>query len=534
MAVYPTFSVGVAQGLFGTKYPPQYLSIGTDPGNWGFGISQYPAPFRSFSQAIGDSTNLLGPYCRQLGGEAGRLIISTLSDDSLGELGYVRQCWYGFNDGPNATDQNGNLYPSKSDWWGSSKTYVIYVLDLMTEGHPVIPVEVAIGSVSPNGESGWNPFTPAYNIFNGLSAVFPLDIGDCGSGSGSGLPQYPFGDIGWSIFGLPSSLIGGLSGVFKGALDELVNDARNVGVSTDSPAANGGAYSPSNLATTLANLLETKKTQAADLLSKLSDWLLEDNGIVRFKTLTDLITAIDDAADLFINGFYLPNLKYASDINNPLYGVGLSSLNPYIWRPSDEVQQRFAGYLLNNVNGSPQNKLGFAAGHPEGYVPETTSINPLTGRDDMVWKLTLLNRGGGKSTTNPNGTVGAWIDRNRNEFVIPETYGFGRGGSIETSDGIINTIQQTFGTQVANSAATFLDMSPGNSFFVATILPILELERLGRVNKEVRGEPVNPVTNLDGLNNTYFDVRISAENLKKGNPSVYNYLVNNGQLTAVP
>jgi hypothetical protein len=533
MAVYSSFSVGAAQGLFGTKYPPQYVDIGTSSGSWSFGILTYPAPFRSFSQAIGDATNLLGPYCRQLGGESGRLVISTLNDSSLGSLGYVQQCWYDFNDGPNATDPSGNLYPSKANWWGSSKTYVINVLDLMTEGHPVIPVEVAISSSGSDGEDSWRPFTPAYNIFNGLSAAFPLDLGNCGTGSKSGLPKYPFGDIGWTIFGIPSSLISALTGPVEDALRALANAARSIGVDNDSPVANGNQYSPSNLSTTISNLLETKKQQAEDFLDKLLDYLLEDNGIVKFKTMTDIITAVDEAADLFINGYYFPNLNYGKTLSNR-FNRGESSLNPYNWRPSDEIQQLFAQYLLNNVNGSPQSKFGFANGHLEGYVPETTPINPNTGRDDMIWKLTLLNRGGGKTSTNPIGGNGAYVDKNTNEFVIPETYGFGRGGSIETSDNILNKIQQTFGAQVANSMGTLLDMSPGNSIFIVTILPIVELERLGRVNKESRGQAVNPVTNLDGLNDTYFDLRISAENLKKGNPTVYNYLVNSNQITAIP
>lgn len=533
MAVYSPFPVGTAQGLFGTKYPPQYLSIGTDKNSWNFGILQYPAPFRSFVQATNDATQRLGPYCRQLGGEAGRIIVSTLSGDSFGQIGYVQQCWFGFNDGPNATDPNGVLYPSKSEWWNSSKTYVVYVLDLMTEGYPLIPVEVAIESVNPTGESGWNPFTPAYNIFNGLSAVFPLDAGDCGTNSGSGLPFYPFPDIGWSIFGLPSSIIGGLDGPIRDAIENLSNQLRNSGNEDDTPAADDEPYSPDNLAETISNLLEAKKQQATTLLGDLLNWLLEDNGVVRFKTFSDIITAIDEAADLFINGFYLPNLRYGPELNNPLYGTGLSSLNPFKWRPSDEIQQRWAGYLLNNADGSPQNPPP-GADSLEGYVPATTPDDPETGRTDMIWKLTLLNRGGGKSSTNPSGTIGAWVDTDTNEFVIPETYGFGRGGSIETSDGIINAIEETFGTQVANSAATFLDMSPGNAIFVATVLPILELERLGRINKKLNGEEVNPVTNLDGLNDTFFDVRISAENLKKGNPAVYNYLVDNDLMEAVP
>lgn len=531
MAVYSPFSVGTAQGLFGTKYPPQYISIGNDPSSWSFGILQYPAPFRSFVQATNDSTQNLGQYCRQLGGESGRLIVSTLPDSSFGQLGYVQQCWYGFDDGPNATDQNGNLYPSKAEWWnGYAKTYVIYVLDLMTDSHPMIPVEVAIGSDGPESDDRWSPFTPAYNIFNGLSAILPLDYGDCGATSGSNAPTYPFEDVGWTLDGLPSPLLAILSGPLKGVLNQLIDSFPGSGPPDGSPAAPGGPYSPDNIDTTLTNLLDTKTTQAADLLDNLTDWLLEDNGVVRFKTLADFIMTLGAASEVFIDGFYLPNLRYGEGTS---YAKGLDVLNPYNWRPSDDIQQRFASYLLNNVDGTPFEGPE-EAGPLEGYIPLTTPNNPQTGRGDLAWKLTLLNRGGGATNTNPIGGIGAWIDTNTNEFVIPETYGFARGGSVESVDNIIQSIEDTFGNQVADSAGVFFDMFPATPFFVAAVVPIIDLERLGRMNKEIREEEVNPVTNLDGLNTTYIDVRISAENLKEGNPEVYNYLVNSGQLNPVP
>ena len=65
------------------------------------------------------------------------------------------------------------------------------------------------------------------------------------------------------------------------------------------------------------------------------------------------------------------------------------------------------------------------------------------------------------------------------------------------------------------------------------------LEAGGRLIKAKKGESVHPVTNLDAYDDTKFQIRISAKNLKATNPTMYNYLVNTGdangnKFTAVP
>ena len=56
--------------------------------------------------------------------------------------------------------------------------------------------------------------------------------------------------------------------------------------------------------------------------------------------------------------------------------------------------------------------------------------------------------------------------------------------------------------------------------------------------KKKKGEALGS-TNLDGFDDCKFEIRISAKNMKQGNPAMYNYLLNTGdgsgnKFTAVP
>ena len=70
-------------------------------------------------------------------------------------------------------------------------------------------------------------------------------------------------------------------------------------------------------------------------------------------------------------------------------------------------------------------------------------------------------------------------------------------------------------------------MDPAARFFVGTIGPVVRLELTGRAIKKERGEAIGP-TNLDAYRTTVIDVAISAENMKEGNPTLYNYLTTVG------
>ena len=81
-------------------------------------------------------------------------------------------------------------------------------------------------------------------------------------------------------------------------------------------------------------------------------------------------------------------------------------------------------------------------------------------------------------------------------------------------------------------------MSPSNTVFVITVVPILILENAGKIIRISKGG-VPGATNLDAYETTKFETRISAKNMKAGNLPMYNYLVNTGdangnKFTAVP
>jgi hypothetical protein len=190
MAVYSTIQVGDKQPnpfLGFDFYAPTNGNIGANPNSWSFGdSSNYVSPFVSWSQQIVNATNDLGPYARKQNGISGRLIISTMSP-TLGELGFVQQCWYGFDDTPYNTDNGtatGNRFSSKAEWWDKEviKTKVC-VNDLMTEGHPSILVDVAVGVVDKLDQDFWQPDLTVDNIFKKIGNLLSggsENIGPCG------------------------------------------------------------------------------------------------------------------------------------------------------------------------------------------------------------------------------------------------------------------------------------------------------------------------------------------------------------------
>jgi len=125
------------------------MEITTDEESLLFGNSSgYPSPFTSFSQQLVNSNNYLGAYA-MFGGIAGRLIIIP-SGAYSGELGFICQDWYGFNDGSYAKDANGDLYPTKTQWWDTCLKSEMTVRFLPLSSRPLVKVMVATKSFSDN------------------------------------------------------------------------------------------------------------------------------------------------------------------------------------------------------------------------------------------------------------------------------------------------------------------------------------------------------------------------------------------------
>ena len=543
-----SIAVGAAQS-FGASYAPRRTNMGTTTGNWSYGYGSYPAPYRSFSQNLINSNFILGPYARRLDGVAGRIKVSMQA--AFGELGFAQQCWYDFPRGSN-DKVNGVLQETNKVWWDTevSRKYWIRVYNLNDDNAPLIWVQVAI-----DGGGGNNPPLSMHDVSNGPlqgdcirhiraahnlygGQVNPLQLytgiaGNCGIKSDTlsslAIP-YDAGHGGWlpDVSFLENGGFAGCPWVLdpNGEAEEELGNIYN-GLNGTQQASAGATCSDANRANSLLGALNDHLAKVKDFLDKLRTWAYAEavketaDRNAAIKATLELFAAAPMAASLMINAWWLPNLrKYGSGS-----GVTGTASNPYVWRPPNHVQERWAGYMKTHVSGS---------GAPDGsdfraYIPTSTPFKTGTSEFDWGWFLTLLNRG--DTTTVPV------VDPSTNEYVFHENYGFGRGGSVQSSEPFVQWVEGIFGTQTANSVGAILDMSPATPFFYTfRIMDVLEAG--GRMIKIKKGETPG-LTNIDAYDTTTFQIRISAKNLKAGNPEMYNYLVNTGdangnKLTAIP
>ncbi len=543
--------VGGAQ-TFGQAWAPCNGDIGTVSSNWLYGGGcAYPAPYRSFQQNLVNGNNYLGPYCRRLDGVAGRLKISISA--AIGEIGFAQQCWYDYPRGAN-DKVNNVLADTNKVWWDTkvSRKYWIQVYNLNDDNAGLIWVQVAISagttaypvlnmhdvSNGPLQGDCIRYIRAGHNLYGGQ--VNPLQLytgisGNCAlksdtlsalaiptaTGQGGWLPDVSFLENG-SFAGAGWCLAGdGEAATAAGIIYNSLN--------TSQQTSAGDYFSNANRANNFASALAAHLAEVKDFLDKIADWSYataasqasaRNDAIAIF---LELMAAAPMAARLMIDAWWLPNFR--KHVNNQFNLPDGTVSNPYKWRPPNHVQQRWAGHMLAHpTTGAP---IGTDF---KDYIPQTTPNKSGTNESDWGWHLTLLNRG--DTTSVP------YVDPATNEFVFAENYGFGRGGSISSTDPFLNWVDNNFGTQTGDSVGALLDMSPANSFFIATVIPIVALEAGGRLIKVKKGETPG-ATNLDGYDTTKFEIRISARNMKAGNSAMYNYLLNTGdangnKFTAVP
>ncbi len=549
-----SIAVGGAQ-TFGQSYAPSTANITTSTSNWYYGGGQsYPAPYRSFQQNLINANWILGPYARRLDGVAGRIKISTQA--AFGELGFAQQCWYDYPRGAN-DKVGGVLADTNKVWWDTkvSQKYWMRVYDLNDDNAPLIWVQVAI-----NGGSSSNPsldmhndnngplqgecirhIRAAHNLYGGQTNPIQLYTGvpaTCGLKtdvlSALAIPYYD-DQAGWlpDVSFLENGGFAGMGWCLAGD-GEAATEAGAIynGLSGSEQAAAGSTFSDANRANKFLGALNDHLSKVKDFLDKLSDWAYSEaakqqaDRNAAIKATLELLGAAPMAARLMLDAWWLPNLRKYGSGN----GVTGTASNPYIWRPPQNVQKRWASYMLDNgTTGAPFGSTDF-----RDYIPGTTpnkkdANGNTTTEPDWGWYITLLNRG--DTTTVPV------VDPVTNEFVFHENYGFGRGGSVQSADPFLNWVDNTFGTQTGNSVGAILDMSPATPFFyVFGIMDVLEAG--GKMIKIKKGQTPG-ATNIDAYDTTSFQIRISAKNMKAGNIKMYNYLVNTGdangnKFTAVP
>jgi len=168
-AAQPNPSVAGISGM--TPQPPVNRTI-TPSNSSTYGFGNYgvnPAPFNSWSQGINNATYDLGPYaklnkfviplpgsvCEDIedwkdGGTGdfplwGRIIVIP-SGVGAGDLGFILQDWYNFDDSPYNTDNGdvtGTPFQSKAEWWDSNIKSNINVRFTHLSTRPIVNVEIA-------------------------------------------------------------------------------------------------------------------------------------------------------------------------------------------------------------------------------------------------------------------------------------------------------------------------------------------------------------------------------------------------------
>jgi len=181
--------------------PPVSVDIVPAPDYFGFTYGDYSAPFNSWSQGTTNALYDLGPYAKlnkfwpgiedtlcsiddnnppsgQKGeddfkgknkgenGLYGRIIIIT-SGANAGELGFILQDWYHFDDEPYNTSNgtaSGERYPSKAEWWEGAVKSPMTVRFVNLSSQPYVDVQVAASAPIPTNPNFFpGPNLSAYN-----------------------------------------------------------------------------------------------------------------------------------------------------------------------------------------------------------------------------------------------------------------------------------------------------------------------------------------------------------------------------------
>jgi hypothetical protein len=467
MSVYTPIEVGAKQPnnwLLFDRYAPVGGEIGAIPGNWSFGnSSNYVSPFTSWSQQIVNATYDLGPYARRVSdGASGRIIISTKSP-SLGEIGFVQQCWYGFDDTPYNTDDGsatGNRYLSKTEWWEACVKTTVCLKDLTIEGHPSTSIEVAIKAPEIEFQSGTTP--PSYlwsagsNIDSTISQfASPVNYGSCGVGAIEGLPEGIFGDdAGIADDGTPSGSDGSDDGPFEDFNNAVKNIFNNV----------------SNLAG----------------LSTLND-------------------ALQNASSLYRKAFWDPHYRISQGKSTFETEPGFKENTEIIWRPTNKTQKRW----LQQLQFETENDCG-------KFTLPTGNHNMVgTSIPDPSWFLTVFNR------SNPD----QYITRVGDELVFTETYGFTPSPNTQGIGDILSSLGVS--QSASDSIRTWLDFSPFNvlGVLMPNIVNPGVVQSMAAAIKNRSGIPLNTVGgDYDVLRPATLSIRLSLKNIPPNTCDQYKVL----------
>lgn len=497
MAVLGPLEMGIGPNpFFGPDYAPVAGRAG--PSDWTYGGGgNYIRPFTSFSQRLVEASNALGPFAMRLGGNiTGRILISTQSE-SLGQLAYRDQPWWTQNDGATG-------YPSKAEWWNSVVKTVIQVRDMNSVGHPLIHVEVAIFDPTDPAQR-YNPPAPWDHIFSLGSIMF------------GAVPPV----LGWIIGSLAP--LPGQPGFGGGGPSGATPDPGG-GSPLPDDGWPGGDPDPLGFLTAAA-------TAMGNLIGNYAD----DLATAYQNTIGEPLSSAADFVNNVFMGIEAGELGVVThvqhNIQQPVDGSfnhipGETKSNPRDLDMRDGLQEAYARNLSNGANLL-------------GYTADGTSADNAKLHDTLVnqgIELAVVNLGipnnaagtvpfyiHGRTTFNegnfpgnPNAAPNPTIDSDGN-LRIYDTYEFANSNL----DAIGNWVRDNVNADVGNEINAVFDTAPGGVY----MYPLLN--GAGEIRETNQGGTPG-LSNISSLQNTYMAVVITPQNLKNGNPQLYQSLVDSG------
>ena len=509
-AITTPYNVGTGPMMFlSPDYLPVLGSCGRNPTAWSYGGGgNYPRPFTSYTQRIVEASNSLGPFARRVGGGASGRVILSIFDPSSGQLAFREQPWYGFNDGNTG-------YVSKAEWWDKSIKVYVQLRDVHVEGHPTDVFEVAFNSL---GEL--DQYTAQWQFVNILGGILAPYLGAL-----TGIPSDvmdAFSELGdWAIGG--SGLLSDSKGETFQSLDADYKQAfETVATLFPQHSEEIRAALHTQLNGEGGNELGSEWAISRYLRNWFEGYIMGDIGL-KAHVAHNLSPKVNGSFDhvpgeLKNNPTDIPWPDWAKENFASTLGSGIL-LDPATGNAvtdSNELADILGG--ATGIGGAVS-KFGHGTGEPGlgGYNPKGIGVWLVFGT--TVYNEHTANELGGDPTyaaQNP------YID-NQGVYHHGDTYDFA-GNGLSPYIQWLNSINPA----LYNGVNSFLDTSP--AFHKSGMLSYT-----GKIRQENDGQTSDnvPFSGIQHLQNSYVDVAVTPQQMKDGNPTLYQTLKDQGYYSHV-
>ena len=509
-AITTPYNVGTGPMMFlSPDYLPVLGSCGRNPTAWTYGgAGNYPRPFTSYTQRIVEASNSLGPFARRVGGGASGRVILSIYEPSSGQLAFREQPWYGFNDGNTG-------YVSKAEWWDKSIKVYVQLRDVHVEGHPADVFEVAFNSL---GEL--DQYTAQWQFVNILGGILAPYLGAL-----TGIPSDvmdAFSELGdWAIGG--SGLLSDSKGETFQSLDADYKQAfETVATLFPQHSEEIRAALHTQLNGEGGNELGSEWAISRYLRNWFEGYIMGDIGL-KAHVAHNLSPKVNGSFDhvpgeLKNNPTDIPWPDWAKENFASTLGSG-AMLDPATGNAvtdSNELADILGG--ATGIGGAVS-KFGHGTGEPGlgGYNPKGIGVWLVFGT--TVYNEHTANELGGDPTyaaQNP------YID-NQGVYHHGDTYDFA-GNGLSPYIQWLNSINPA----LYNGVNSFLDTSP--AFHKSGMLSYT-----GKIRQENDGQTSDnvPFSGIQHLQNSYVDVAVTPQQMKDGNPTLYQTLKDQGYYSHV-